>query len=81
MKKQKIKIEDEKFYSLGEIVKQKLIRGVNTIPKASRLVNSAITREILRPKVIKRGVRGMQYKILGIHIKEYLQHEKESNNT
>ncbi len=81
MKKQKIQIEDDKFYSLGEIVSQKLIRGINTIPKASRLVNGPIAREILKTRVVKRGARGLQYKVLGANIKEYLQHEKTTNNS
>lgn len=74
------RIDKEKYYSLGEIVREGLIPGIDTIPKASRLVNSPTIREILKTKAVKRGARGLQYKVLGANIREYLQHEK-SNNT
>ena len=76
-----IKIKNKKLYSLGEIVRGGLIPGIDTIPKASRLVNGPVTGKILSPIVETRGARGIQYKVLGANIKEYLQHEKASNNT
>lgn len=77
----KPKIETDKFYSLGEIVREGLVPGVDTIPKASRLVNGPMTGKILKAKAVKRGARGIQYKIKGINLLEYLQHEKAQNNT
>lgn len=75
------KIDEERDYSLGEIVREKLIPGIDTIPKASRLANHPVYRKILKTRAVKRGARGVQYKVKGAHIKEYLQHEKVNNNT
>lgn len=76
------KIDESKFYSLGEIIREQLIPDIDTIPKASRLVNSPVHGKVLNPKVIKRGARGLQYKVKGSNIVEYLkQNEKNSNNS
>lgn len=77
----KPKISRVKLYSLGEIVREGLIPGIDTIPKASRLVNGPITGKILEPLVTKRGARGLQYQVKGSKILAYLQHEKDSNNS
>lgn len=76
-----MKIKHERLYSLGEIVREEIIPGIDTIPKASRLVNHPVFGKILSPSVEKRGARGMQYKVLGSNIRKYLQHEKATNNT
>lgn len=71
-------IDENKLYSLGEIVREKLIPGIDTIPKASRLVNSPITRDVLQTQAVQRGARGIQYQVKGQFIKEYLQNVKAS---
>lgn len=76
-----MKIKHDRLYSLGEIVREGIIPGIDTIPKASRLVNHPMFGKILNPLVEKRGARGLQYKVLGSNIREYLQHEKANNNT
>lgn len=72
------KIKKTKLYSLGEIVREALIPGIDTIPKASRLVNNPIIAEILEAVAEKRGARGIQYKVRGSKILKYLEHEKNN---
>jgi hypothetical protein len=71
-------IDENKLYSLGEIVREKLIPGIDTIPKASRLVNGQ-HRATLKPKVAKRGFSGMQYKVKGSNIIQFLENNEKRN--
>lgn len=75
-------IEQTKSYSLGEIVRLELIPGIDTIPKASRLVNSPIAGKILKAKAKPRGARGIQYRVKGANILTYIKsHEKTTHNS
>lgn len=76
------KIDPKRFYTLGEIVREEIIPGIDTIPKASRMAQTdAMTRKILQATVVPRGARGVQYKILGRNIISYLvQIEDEKSN-
>jgi len=68
------KIKPEQFYSLGEIVREHLIPGVETIAQASRLVQrDAIGPKILRARQLPRGTNGVQYKVKGANIITYLK--------
>ena len=69
-------IDENKLYSLGEIVREKLIPGIDTIPKASRLVNGPMTGKLLKAKAVQRGARGIQYKVRGINIINFNNSEK-----
>lgn len=75
------KIDSRKHYSLGEIVRGELIPGVNTIAKASRLVNGL---NVLKGQVVQVGSRGVQYKVLGSNILAYVKqnhHGKKVNGS
>jgi hypothetical protein len=70
-----MKLDSKKMYSLGEIVRSGFIPGVDTIPKASRLVKNFQAGQLLKPKIEPRGARGIQYKVKGANIQEYLKQE------
>lgn len=73
MKTSDKKIDSKKFYTLGEIVREELIPGVDTIPKASALVkNDAFTNKILNGTQVARGANGIQYRVMGKNIINYL---------
>jgi hypothetical protein len=76
-----VKIDEKKGYSLGEIVRYELIPGVDSIAKASRLVKNPIAGKVLKPKVVTRGSRGVQYRVTGANIEKYLltQNEQKKN--
>lgn len=79
MKKEKT-IDPTKFYSLGEIVRDGLIPGIDTIPKASRLViTDKVRNKILRGVVVPRG-RNVMYKVKGENIIIYLAHKDEQKS-
>jgi hypothetical protein len=66
-------IDPKRFYSLGEIVREGIIPGVDTIPKASRLIHTdALTNKVLRAQRLPRGEFGVQYKVRGSNIISYL---------
>lgn len=61
-------IEPGREYSLGEIVREKLIPNVNNIVAASRLVRSTRFAKTLNAVKTKRGVIGVQYRVKGANI-------------
>lgn len=66
-------IDPKHFYSLGEIVDQGIIPGINTVPKASRLVrNDALFNKRLRAQMVAAGGRVLGYKVRGSNIINYL---------
>lgn len=76
-----ISINPRKFYSLGEIVRGRMIPGVTTIPIASRLVRSdGLRNKILNAITLKRGVNGIQYQVKGSNIIKYLVLKDEQKN-
>ncbi len=68
MIERKVRIDKNCSYSLGEIVRFKFIPSVTTIPLASRLVQSGL----LKGEKKTRGLRGVQYRVLGADIISYL---------
>lgn len=73
-------IDSARFYSLGEIVREGLIPGIDTIPKASRLVQTDKFRsKILKATMVARGANGVQYKVRGENIIKYLTLKDEQN--
>lgn len=77
MAKDKV-IDPERFYTLGEIVREDLIPGVDTIPKASRLVQTdKMRRGPLRATMVARGENGVMYKVLGKNIIIFLAQKDE----
>lgn len=74
MSKKKVQtpIDPKRFYTLGEIVREGLIPGMDTIPKMSRLVYSDLrTNKILNAMIVPRG-RNVSYQIRGSNIINYL---------
>lgn len=68
-----IPIKPKHFYSLGEIVREGLIPGIDTIPKASNLVKTdLLTNKILEAVRIARGAKGVQYQVRGSNIIKFL---------
>lgn len=68
-----IVIDSKRFYTLGEIVREKLIPGMDSIPKIARLIHTdTYTTKILNGFIVKRGARGIQYKVKGSNIIKYL---------
>lgn len=66
-------IDPKKFYSLGEIVREELIDGIDTIQKASNLVQTDNMRnKILTATIIAYGEKGVRYRVLGRNIIKYL---------
>lgn len=66
-------IDPKRFYSLGEIVRQGLIPGVDNIPTASRLVNNDLLfNKVLQAKRVLSVNGHVQYKIKGSNIINYL---------
>ena len=66
-------IDANRFYTVGEIVREKIIPNVKNIPMASRLVRGdMLTNKILKAVITKRGINGMQYKIKGENIIRFL---------
>jgi len=77
MAKEKI-IDPTRFYSLGEIVREELIPGIDTVVKASRLVQTDKMRKgPLRATMVARGANGVQYKVRGENIINYLASKDE----
>ena len=71
--KKETPIDPKRFYTLGEIVREGIISGIDTIPKASRLVQTdAITNKVLRAQRLPRGEFGVQYKVRGSNIIQFL---------
>lgn len=69
MSKRKEKtIDPKRFYTLGEIVRERLIPGVTGVPIASRLVQSG---RMVGMRVT-RGFAGVQYKVKGSSIIQFL---------
>ena len=58
-----MKIDPQKYYSLGEIVREELLPDVDGIAKATRRVHSGDLKAI-----IVRNGKGMRYKVLGSEI-------------
>lgn len=74
-------INSKKFYTLGEIVRDKLIPGIKTIPMATRLIHSdAVTNKILKGARVARGAFGVQYKVRGENIIKYLAYLDDQRN-
>lgn len=72
---------DKKYdYTLGEIARLKLIPGIDTTPKAVRLVQKDWgTTRILNAKLGAFGTFGTRYFVKGENIIKYLeQHGKKS---
>ncbi len=66
------KIDPKHFYSLGEIVREGLIPGVNSVAKMSRIVvNDSRFNKVLRAQFDPVG-RMERYKIRGSNIILYL---------
>lgn len=65
-------IDPKRFYSLGEIVREGLIPRIDTIPKASRLVQSYQYAKVFKARMVVRGARGVQWKVRGQNIINYL---------
>jgi len=66
-------IDPDRFYSLSEIVKLGLIPSIDNVVKASRLVQSdKMINKILNATAVKRGEKGIQYKVKGANIINYL---------
>ena len=66
-------IDPKRFYTLGEIVREGIIPGMDTIPKMSRLVRSDLLfNKVLGAQIVPRGERGVQYKVRGSNIIKYL---------
>jgi hypothetical protein len=63
-------IDKKRVYTLGEIVREKLIPSVTTIVIASRLVQAGL----LKADKVPRGLRGVQYKVKGSAIASYMKH-------
>jgi hypothetical protein len=75
-------IDSKKFYTLGEIVREKLLPNVDTVIKASNLVKTDKMRnKILNAKVVPRG-GNIMYKVKGENIIKYLaQKDEQTNNS
>lgn len=72
MTKTQTKIDPKHFYSLGEIVREGIIPGIDTVQKASNLVrNDLLFNKILRAQILQTG-RSIQYKIRGSNIISFL---------
>ncbi len=72
--KDEIKIESNQKYTLYEIVKYALIPGIDTMPKAARLIHTDLKKKkILNAVRMTRGEFGIQYKVLGSNITKYLK--------
>ena len=70
---QQVKIDPRKFYTLYEIVKEGLIPGIDSTPKAARLMQSdAFTNNVLKAQRVQRGSFGMQYRVKGSNIINFL---------
>ena len=73
MSKPKV-IDPKRFYSLGEIVREDIIPGIDNIAKASRLVkNDMQFNKMLKAQMVFTG-RAVSYKVLGSNIISYLVH-------
>lgn len=60
-------------YTLGEIVRGGFIPGIDTVQKATRLVQrDKFTDKILDAEMVPRGANGVQYKVKGSNIIKYL---------
>ena len=80
MKKVK-QIDAKKFYTLGEIVREKLIPGVTNTMIASRLIQTDLKRnKVLNGARVSRGLFGVQYKVQGKNIIKYLVQLDEQKN-
>lgn len=74
-------IDPTRFYTLGEIVRDGPIPGVDTVPKASRLVLTDKMRgKILKATMVPRGTNGVMYKVRGENIINYLTMKDEQKN-
>lgn len=66
-------IDASKFYTLGEIVREGLIPGIDTVIKASSLIKTdAFTVKVLNGSLVSRGKNGVQYQVKGSNIIKYL---------
>lgn len=81
MNKKNSKIDHKKFYTLGEIVREGLIPGIDTIPKASRLVRTdEFSIKILNAVRTPRGLNGVQYQVRGENIIKFLVYLDEQKS-
>lgn len=73
MKRDEKAIDPKRFYTLGEIVREGIIPGIDTVPKASRLVrNDLLFNKILQAKIVVTTGKHTSYKVKGSNIIEYL---------
>lgn len=73
MSKKEKTIDPKRFYTLGEIVREGIIPGIDSIPKAARLMrNDLIFRKILNAQIVASPMQAISYKVKGSNIINYL---------
>ncbi len=73
-----MKVDEGESYTLGEIVRLRFLPGVDTIPKAARLVNKPFPK--LKGQVVPMGA-AIRYKVTGRAILDYLKkYGKDTGN-
>lgn len=70
-------IDPRRFYSLGEIVREGLIPGIDTVHKAARLArNDLLFNKVLKAQMVATSGGHVSYKVRGSNIINYLaQHD------
>lgn len=66
-------IDPKRFYTLHEIVRDGLIPGIDTIRKASKLMQTdAVTNRTLGARRVTYGEKGTKYRVKGSNIIQFL---------
>ena len=74
----KPQIDSKRFYTLGEIVREGMIPGIDSVPKASRLVrNDQLFTKILQAQMVTTEGRHISYKVKGSNIIKYLTFQED----